>query len=120
MSQIIVSGKEALKNEIIITPELPIGSEFWIMYNDKPKMGLISGYQVWVTANDSKAKQGLFDQIFYRWLNRKQKEYFEYNYAYQCKLDGSFLNFYPTKINGRFYVMDKPMYLSKEELLKSL
>ena len=120
MNQIVVEGDEALKNKIVIEPELAIGTEFWIMYDNKPKMGLISGYRVWVTANDSNGKIGLFDQIFYRWLNRKQKEFFEYSYAYECKLDGSIYNFFPTKEKGRFHVLDKPMYFSKEELLKSL
>lgn len=115
-----VVKEEALKNKIVIEPELAIGTEFWIMMNDSPKLGIISGYQVWVTAHDHKDGRGLFEQIFGRWINRKQKEYFNYSYAYQCKLDGSFHNFYPTKKDGRFYVLDKPMYLTKEELLQSL
>ena len=104
---------------IIIEPELPIGTEFWIMKNNRPELGLIAAYNVYVTSCVDR-NRGWHDQLFGRWLNRKQKEVWEYSYSYEVKLDTEIIKFGIEKKNGVWWLLDKRVYFSLDELKAAL
>jgi hypothetical protein len=114
-------GESALNPEIVIRPRFPIGTELWFMLNNKPWLALVAGYNVYVTAHNENEGYVWYHQLFGRWLNRKQKEYWCYNWDYIIKVDTDLSsNNRLTIKNGIPYFMDKRCYFSKEELLKSL
>lgn len=113
-------GKEALNPDIIIKPELPIGTELWFMKDNKPWLALVAGYQVNVTAYNDNEKDGWYHQLFFRWFKRKQKEYWNYSWEYTIKIDTDFRAYRLDKKGEHFYISDKRCYFSKEALLQSL
>lgn len=68
-------------NEIIIKPELPIGTEFYFMENNTIKLGLIAAYNVHVTSCVDNSRSWC-DQLFARFINNTQKETYKYDYGY--------------------------------------
>lgn len=117
---VIAYTQEDFKSYITINPKLPIGTELWIMYNNKPTLCLISGIVVNISAYDEKDNRGLYHQLFGRRLNRKAKEYFNYTYFYQCKVEGFIQAFDLTEKDGQFFLLSYKIYTTKEELIKSI
>ena len=114
------SGATALASEIIIKPELPIGTELWFMKNNKPWMALVAAYDVRVTSYNVKADYGWYEQLFGRWHNKRQKEYWNYSWEYNIKIDGDIMLTRLIKKGDHYFIGDARCYLSKQELLKSL
>jgi len=105
--------------EIIINPELPIGTEFWVMKNSKVILGLVAAYKVYVTSCTDKGSW--HEQLFNRWLNKTQKEIWKYFFNYEVKLHNEIImHSIEKKKDGNWYLLDKKIYFSKEELLKAL
>jgi len=102
-----------------INPELPIGTELWIMKNNRPELGLVAEYNVHVTSCVDKNK-GWHEQLFGRWLNRKQKEVWKYSYSYGVKLDTEIMRFGIEKKNGVWWLLDRRVYFSLDELKSAL
>jgi hypothetical protein len=104
---------------IVIEPELPIGTEFWIMKNNRPELGLIAAYNVYVTSCVD-SNRGWHEQLFGRWLNKKQKEVWKYSYSYEVKLDTEIIKFGIEKKNGVWWLLDRRVYFSLGELKAAL
>ena len=67
-----------------------------------------------------KADYGWYEQLFGRWHNKRQKEYWNYTWDYTIKIDGDYLAHNLKKKGSDYFIGDAKCYLSKEELLKSL
>ena len=104
---------------IIIDPELPIGTEIWIMKNNKPELGLIAGYNVRVTSCTERGR-GWHEQLFRRWLNKQQKEVWEYDFSYEVKLDTEIIKFDLEKKSGVWWILDRKVYFSLDDLKADL
>lgn len=103
----------------VVEPELPIGTEFWFLWNGKMEMGLVAAYNVHVTSyveDDSWHKQ-----LFRRWLNKKAKDVWSYSFNYEVKLDMSISsgNRIEKKKDG-WYFLNRRIYFSVDDLKKSL
>src|SRR5690348_2025707 len=82
-----VSANAHVGGSFVVEPELPIGTEFWFLWNGKMEMGLVAAYHVHVTScveDDSWHRQ-----LFRRWLNKKAKDVWSYSFNYEVKLDMS-------------------------------
>jgi len=114
--------------QLTIDVELPIGTEFWIMVNNQPTMGVISYYDVKVTSatkyvegNDSWALT-----LWRRFLSNTIKDKWEMSFTYWAHLIGTSVKGKVEKINGNWYFdfneeYKKPrIYFSKEDLKKSV
>lgn len=106
-------------NQIIIEPELPIGTEFWIMKDNRPTLGLIAAYNVHVTSCIDK-NHGWHNQLFMRWLTGKQKEVYTYSCSYEVKIDTTIIVFGIVKKNDTWWLHDRRVYFSLDELKASL
>ena len=102
-------------SKIIIEPELPIGTEFWIMSNNRPKMGLVSSYIVRVTSHTDR-EDSLYNQLWGRWLNGKHKEVWKHEYSYSVKLDADRNNYEVNKKDGKWWLLRERVYFSLDEL----
>lgn len=115
-------GELALNSDIVIRPELSIGTELWFMRDNKPRLALVAGYNVYVTGyNPNDKANGWYHQMFFRWLNRKQKQYWRYSFEYSVKIDADITsgNRLDKQKDG-WYLYDRKCFFSKEELLKNL
>lgn len=104
---------------ITISPELPIGTEFWFMYKNSIELGLVAAYNVRVTSctdNDRSWK----DQLFGRWLGRKQKDHWKFTFQYEVKIDPDIAKYDLNKKGDIWYMVDRRIYFSKEELKADL
>lgn len=103
----------------VVTPELPIGTEFWFLWNGKMEFGLVAAYRVYVTScteDDSWHRQ-----LFRRWLNRKAKDVWKYDFTYEVKLDMSITSGnYLEKKGGKWFFLDRQIFFSVDELKRSL
>lgn len=114
-------GLEALNPEIIIKPELPIGTELWFMKDNKPWLALVAEYIVTVTAYNQNLELSWYEQLFYRWMNKRtQKEYWRYSFQYTIKIDADYCAYRLDKKGSHFYIADRKCYPTKEALLQSL
>ena len=112
-------SKEENAYHIIIEPELPIGTEIWVMKNNKPELGLIAAYNVYVTSCVEE-NRGWKEQLFSRWINKEQKKVWTYSYSYEVKLDTSIMKFGLEKKNGIWMLLDKRVYITLDELKQNL
>jgi hypothetical protein len=108
--------------KITIEPELQIGTEFWIMRNNKPELGLICSYEISVTSYTDRNKTW-YDQLFGRWLNdsvvnNKQREQFEITFQYRGMLDRGRSNYRVDEKDGAWWLHDYRMYFSLDEMKK--
>ncbi len=104
---------------ISVELEYPIGTEFWFFRNNKIELGLISEISISITTYTDENK-GWWDQLFDRYSTRTQKDVYKQSFSYKCKLEGEIWNSSLYKRNSRWYVLDYPVYFSKEDLIKSL
>ena len=106
---------------IVIDPELPIGTPFWIMRDNKPEMGLICAYDVHVTSHTDN-RDSWHSQLFRRWVKSKQlaKETFKYYFSYEAKIDHEIFKFDVKNKGGIWYLSDRQMFFSKDDLLNNL
>lgn len=118
--QVERSGVEALNAEIIIRPELPIGTELWFMRDNKMWIALVAAYRVDVTSFNDKEEHGWYHQLYFRWLKKKQKEYWRYSFQYTIKIDADYHAYALQQKKDGFYISDKKCFLTKEALLQSL
>ena len=87
--------------KINIESELPIGTEMWIMDDNKSELCLVAEYTVIVTSFDKNdVKNGWGDQLFNRWLNKKHKDFYNYSYSYKVKSNKDRSLFNINKINN--------------------
>jgi hypothetical protein len=109
-----------MTREIIIKPILPIGTELWMMYDNKPLLCLVSHYTAFVTSYTD-GNKSMYRQLFAKWLNKKAKEDYIYNFKYFIISDmGIFYN-EEVKISDRgFYIRDRKAFLTEQELFNSL
>lgn len=116
-----INGNKRNENvsSFFINPEFPIGTEFWIMKNNKPTLGLISAINTRITSH-TYDKRGLRDLLFGRWQNGKQKDIWECVYSYEAQLIDEIQNYKLFKKNNLWYIGDRRVYSSKEELKNSL
>lgn len=108
-----------MDQQIIITPELPIGTEFWVMDHNEIVMGLICSYSVYVTSSIDKDKSW-HEQIFSRWRNGKAKDYYKYNFSYDIKLKNTIEKFSIEKRSDQWYLHGRKIYFSIEALKNNL
>lgn len=111
----------SIKNtNIFIDVEFPIGTEIWIMYNNKPLLGLVSEYKITVTSYTD-IGQSWYRQLWNRWLNNnKQKDVYKYYFDYYVKLDTNIMNHRLEKKQDGWYCYDQKVYLTEKELKDSL
>ncbi len=107
------------KKEITINPELPIGTEFWIMRNNKPVLGLIAAYKVYVTSCTERGRSW-HEQLFSRFITGKHKDVFEIDIQYEVKLENDISMYNIRKKHGKYEIVDRQIYFSLEELKNSL
>lgn len=107
-------------SEITFTPELPIGTECYMMVNNKPKLGLIASIRVTISSCTER-NRGWFDQLFSRYRNKPQthKDVWDHYITYQMKLEDG--NLYDVeKKNGKWFVLDRRLYFSMTELKENV
>lgn len=98
------------QTEFYIKPELPIGTELWYMYNNKPSLALVGAIKVYITSC-TENNLGWRDQIFKRWMNgRKQKQVWEYSYIYELKMDDFIEMFTLQKKKDGWYISDRKCF----------
>lgn len=105
--------------EFTIKPNLPIGTELWLMFNNKPTLVIISAIEVYISAL-TEENIGIL-QIWMRWLNKKDlKEAWKYSYNYKAIIDTWYGMHNVYENRGKYYVVDRQLFLTKEELLKNI
>lgn len=104
---------------ISFTPELPIGTEFYIMKNNTPSLGLIAAINVKITTLTTN-KGSWHKLLFSRWNDGKQKEIWEYTYGYEVKLLDEIFMYEFRKIKNSWWLLDYKVYFSLDELKKDL
>lgn len=105
---------------ITITPELPIGTEFWFMHKNRIELGLVAAYDVRVTSCTDE-NRSWHEQLFSRWMSeRKQKEHWKYTFNYEAKIDTDIPKYSLHKQLKQWYLYDRKIYFTKEECAESL
>ncbi len=103
-----------------ITPELPIGTEMWFMYKNKPEMCLIAGIRLDIDSHNGNG-ESWHKQLWSRWAEGKAKEYWRYSWMYTIKVKSDPFAYTIEKIKDNWYIHNKcQLFFTKEELLKSL
>lgn len=105
--------------QIIIEPELPIGTPFWFMESNRARMGLVAAYKVSVTSATDNNRSWV-EQLFERHHKGTAKEVYEYRFSYQVKVDGEIIVFDLNKEGNRWMLFDKQVYFNKQELLSTI
>jgi len=108
-----------MPKQIIISPEHEIGKEFWFMYNNEVRHGLIAAYHVYVTSATNE-NMGWSEQLWNRFWQGKHKEVFKYSYSYEAKVAGEITMSRIYEKKDGWEVWGKKIFFSKEELLNSL
>lgn len=107
--------QETINGEFTVKPELPIGTEFWIMKDNRLELGLVAAFNVCVTSCVD-SKRGWRDQLFGRWINKEAKKVWTFSISYELKLETEIVMFRATKKKGVWYLSDRKMYFSIDEL----
>ncbi len=107
------------RTEFHIKPELPIGTELWYMYNNKPSLALVAAIHIRITSCLDK-NRGWRDQIFARWMNKTAKKEWEYTYDYELKMDNFIQLFTLSKKKDGWYISDRKCFFTEQELKDSL
>jgi hypothetical protein len=104
--------------EIKFTPELPIGTEFYIMKNNRATLGLIAEINVRITICTIHGKSW-HEQLFKR-SKKQRKEIFRCSYDYGIKLEDEIVRMSINKQGNDWYLYDEKIYFSLEELKASI
>jgi hypothetical protein len=123
--------------QLIIDIELPIGTEFWIMLNNEPVIGIISSYKIHVTSatEDTERLGGWASALWYRFIHNIHKDVWVKYFTYEAHLLGTGIKGKVEKLTERrigfpieeswyfesYENFRKPkIYFSKEELQKAV
>lgn len=105
--------------KIELNTELDIGTEFWFMYENKPSLGIVAEIYINITTCTEKNK-GWREQLFSRWIKGKAKGIYRTSYQYFAKFDRMIERWSIEKKGDHWYLSDRRLFWSEEELLKSL